>query len=188
MKARDVFFGSDDLTAGQERIRELLMYPFAGIFTALANFIAFVIMDLILKDPINIDLFGLNYDLGLIAKQFVSWVATILTAYVTNSIFVFRNRSGHLKKLLAFAAGRLSTFFLIEVALFSFMVYFAENVAQLPQGTVIFSIFGFNCTCLYVIKVLNNIILIVMNFLVSKWLVFRTVAQDSPKNRKAKNG
>lgn len=188
MNTKELLFGSDRLTKRQERIRELLMYPFAGIFTALANFISFVIMDLILANPINIDLWGINYDAGLIIKQFVSWVATILTAYVTNSFFVFRNHGDHIRKLLAFAAGRLSTFLVIEVALFSFMVYFSENIVNFPQDSVIFTIFEFKCTCLYLIKVLNNVVLIVMNFVVSKWLVFRTVSKDSPKKRKTENG
>ena len=64
------------------------------------------------------------------------------------------------------------------------MVWFSEEVVLLSQDAVVFSLFGFNCTCLYIIKVLNNCILIVMNFVVSKWLVFRTVAQDSGKERK----
>ena len=181
MKIGEILFGSDRLTAKQERIRELLMYPFAGIFTALANFVSFVIMDLILSEAIDISLFGFNYDLSLVIKQFVSWVVTIITAYITNSIFVFRNKSGHIRKLFKFAAGRLSTFLVIEVALFSFMVWLCENVLNISQDFLIFSLFGFKCTSLYIIKVLNNIVLIVMNFVVSKWLVFRIVAKDNPK-------
>ena len=58
MTARELFFGSDTLTPKQENIRQLVMYPFAGIFTALANFLSFVIIDFILKDPVMIHPFG----------------------------------------------------------------------------------------------------------------------------------
>ncbi|MBR1797362.1 MAG: GtrA family protein [Clostridiales bacterium] len=178
MKAKELFFGSDDLTAGQERLRELLMYPFAGVFTALANFLSFVIMDLILIKTINIDVFGYSYDLSLVVKQFVSWIVTILTAYATNSVFVFRNRGNHIRRLLAFAAARFSTFLVIEIALFSFMVFLSEKLLKLPKEHVLISLLGFNCTCLYVIKILNNIVLIAMNFIISKWIVFRVVNTD----------
>ena len=179
MTIKEVFFGSDRLTPKQENIRQLAMYPFAGIFTALANFLAFVLMDLLLVTPHTVDLFGYAFDLTLVLKQFVSWVATILTAHTTNRIFVFRSHGNYLLELLGFALARLSTFVVIEIGLFSFMVYWTESHLHISQDKVLFTLVTFNCTCLYIIKVLNNVVLVTLNFIMSKWLVFK--AKDKSK-------
>ena len=173
MTIKELLLGSDTLSDKQENMRELVMYPVAGIFTALANFLSFVIMDMVLSESAPADIMGYVFDLSLILKQFVSWVATILTAYATNRIFVFRSHGNFFLELLGFAAARLSTFVVIELALFSLMVYWMENHLGIDQHRLIFAILGFNCTCLYVVKVLNNLVLILMNFILSKWLVFK---------------
>lgn len=181
MKAKELLFGSDDLTEKQENIRQLIMYPFAGVFTALANFVSFVIMDLIITESMDINLFGHMYDASLVIKQLVSWVATIITAHYTNRLFVFRSHGNYFLELLGFAAARLTSFFLIEVSLFGFMVYWVESHLGVDQRHVIFSLFGFKCTCLYVIKIVNNCVLILMNYIMSKWIVFK--ARDKSKRK-----
>jgi len=173
MTPKELLFGSDSFTDKQENLRQLVMYPFAGIFTALANFVSFVIVDMLLTAPIAVMVFGYSFDLSLIVKQLVSWVATIVTAHFTNRMFVFRSHGSYILELLGFAAARLLSFFLIEVSLFTFMVYWVNLHLGLQEKDVLFSIFGFNCTCLYVIKIVNNCVLILMNFIMSKWLVFR---------------
>lgn len=182
MTIKEVLFGSDRLTPKQENIRQLAMYPFAGIFTALANFLSFVIIDLIMKEPILIAPFGFNVDLTLIVKQFVSWIATIVTAHSTNRIFVFRSHGNYLLELLGFAAARLFTFAAIEVVLFTLMVGWAESLFGLEQQDVIFTVFGFKVTSLYLTKIANNCILILVNFIMSKWIVFKA----TDKSRKCK--
>ncbi len=183
MTIKEVFFGSDRLTAKQENVRELVMYPFAGMFTALANFLSFVIMDWILVNPHTVDLMGYAFDLTLVTKQFVSWVATILTAYATNRIFVFRSHGNFFIELLGFAAARLSTFVVIELGLFSIMVYWVEHHLGIDQDHVFITLITFNVTCLYVIKIVNNVVLITVNYIMSRWIVFK--ARDKkPKDKK----
>ena len=53
------------------------------------------------------------------------------------------------------------------------MVYWVNLHLGLQEKDVLFSILGFNCTCLYIIKIVNNCVLILMNFIMSKWLVFK---------------
>ena len=173
MTPKELFFGSDSFTNKQENLRQLVMYPFAGIFTALANFISFVIADMVLTHPIDVMAFGHAFDISLIIKQLVSWVVTIVTAHFTNRMFVFRSHGSYFLELMGFAAARLLSFFLIEVALFTFMVYWVNLHLGLQEKDVLFSILGFNCTCLYIIKIVNNCVLILMNFIMSKWLVFK---------------
>jgi len=183
MTVKELFFGSDSLTPKQEQLRQLVMYPFAGIFTAIANFFSFVIMDLLITKSVNVVFIGMQFDLMLILKQLVSWIATILTAYTTNRIFVFRSYGNFLLELIGFAAARLATFLAVELALFSLMVMFLENKLGIPQTDVLINIFSFKVTYLYLVKLLNNIVLVILNFVLSKWLVFRKSLPQSSDNR-----
>ncbi|MBP5180283.1 MAG: GtrA family protein [Clostridiales bacterium] len=188
MKVKEILFGSDRLTPKQEQMREMALYPLAGIFTALANGLSFIIMNMILYNPINVDILGHSYDLCLIIKQFVSWVATIITAYTTNRIFVFRSHGNFILELLGFAAARLSTFLLIEIALFSCMVMWMENHLGIPQDKLIILIGSFEFTYIYIVKALNNIVLVIFNFVLSKWIVFRSSSKyQEMKAREKKN-
>ena len=188
MEAKEIFFGSDRLSSKQEQIREIAMYPFAGIFTALANAVSFVLMDKILMGTAVFTVFGFNLDLFLILKQFVSWIVTILTAYTTNRIFVFRSHGNFLIELIGFAAARLSTFVIVELVLFSYMVKWVESVLEVSQFTVKWSVLGFDITYLYLVKIVNNTVLVAVNFIMSKWIVFKSTGNyENMKRRKGKS-
>lgn len=181
MNIKEILFGSDSLTPRQENIRELAMYPIAGAFTAAANFVSFVIMDMLLIDPVYLTVFGRGIEISLVIKQFVSWVATILTAHTTNRIFVFRSHGNYFIELFGFAAARLSTFVLVEILLFSFMVNFLETRLGIPQDRVLFTVASFECVYLYLVKIANNIVLVILNFVLSKWIVFRAKGRKNIK-------
>lgn len=187
MTVKELVFGSDNLTPKQENTRQFVMYPIAGIFTALANFLSFVIMDFILKDPMFIHPFGYEYDLTLFIKQLVSWVATIITAHSTNRVFVFRSHGSYILELLGFAAARLFTFVAVEVLLFGLMVRWAESMFGFEQHHVFLTIIGFDITCIYLIKITNNIVLIILNFIMSKWIVFKATDPSRRKGKKAED-
>ncbi len=174
MTIREVFFGSSRFTPKQERLRQLVMYPFAGIFTAIANFVAFVLMDLLIKNSIDVVLLGNQFNSMIVLKQLVSWIATILTAYTTNRIFVFRSCGKFLVELLGFALARLSTFILIELVLFAGMVMFLEHKLGISQHQILANVGSFKVTYLYLVKIVNSIILVILNFVMSKWLIFRS--------------
>ncbi|MCR5592476.1 MAG: GtrA family protein [Saccharofermentans sp.] len=174
MRLKEILYGSDRLKPKQEQIRQMVLYPFAGIFTALANFLSFVLMNMILHDSINVVLAGRVVDISLVIKQFVSWVATIITAYTTNRIFVFRSHGNYFLELMGFAAARLSTFVFIELLLFSFMVKWMENRLGISREALIFAVGSFKFTYIYLVKILNNIALVILNFVLSKWIVFRS--------------
>lgn len=188
MTIREVFFGSSRFTPKQERLRQLVMYPFAGIFTAIANFVAFVLMDLLIKNSLDVILLGYQFDSMLVLKQLVSWIATILTAYTTNRIFVFRSCGKFLIELFGFALARLSTFILIELVLFAGMVMFLEHKLGIPQTKVLFEAGSFKVTYLYLVKVVNSIILVILNFVMSKWLVFRSALPNTSDKRSNSDG
>jgi len=180
MTIKEILFGSDRLTKRQAQVRELAMYPVAGAFTAVANAVSFILMDLIITKTFSVSIFGLSFDLFVILKQFVSWIATVITAYTTNRIFVFRSHGNFLIELAGFAAARLSTFLVIEVGIFSLMVMCLEHFFMVPTTHVLATVGSLNITCLYLIKFLNNLILVVANYVMSKWFVFKS-SSGKPK-------
>ena len=96
---------------------------------------------------------------------------------------MFRSHGNYFLELLGFAAARLFTFATIEVLLFSLMVRWSNTLLGLDQHDVLFSIIGFDITCIYIVKIVSNIVLIIVNFILSKWIVFKAT---DPSRRKGK--
>lgn len=100
--------------------------------------------------------------LEVIASNIIAWLLSVLFAYLTNRKFVFKSEakgfSSVLKECINFFLGRLSTGILDTVIMF-----------------VCVDLLAFNDV---VMKVLSNIIVIVLNYLISKLLVFRTKGEQ----------
>jgi putative flippase GtrA len=124
--------------------REIAAYGIFGVLTTLVNIAAYWL----LAHPLGI---------STIFSTVIAWTAAVLFAYATNRRWVFhsgaRTRREILKELLAFFACRIATG-VLDVAL---MYVFVE-------------LLGFND--LYV-KTASNIIVIVGNYLASKWIIFK---------------
>lgn len=92
---------------------------------------------------------------ALLANVF-SWVAAVSFAYVTNRVWVFastaKGAKAVLKELAAFFGGRLMTLGFEELVLF-LLIHLAHWDSTL-------------------VKVLAQIGVLVLNFVISKWLVF----------------
>lgn len=181
MTFKELLYGSDRFSKKQEGYRKFLMYFLSGILTTLANGVCFVVFDKLVSAEAYVTVIRWKLDMFLILNQAVAWIASTLTAFFTNRAFVFKSHGNIFLELLGFSAARLSTFITIEIALFSAMVMFLEHNLGVASGTLIFEILGFDFTYLYEVKILNSIILVAVNYFMSKWLVFRN--RDSKKNR-----
>ena len=93
----------------------------------------------------------------------IAWVAAVTFAYVTNRIWVFESkRKGFLPilgEIAAFAGGRVATLLLQEAIMFVFCTWLGLNE--------------------YLFKIIAAVLVIILNYFISKLLVFR-------KNRKGK--
>lgn len=91
------------------------------------------------------------------AADVIAWVAAVLFAFVTNRIWVFESKKhGFLPvmgELAAFAGGRVLTLLLQEGMI-----------------ALLFSVLGLNK---YLVKVLAAVVVIILNYFISKLLVFR---------------
>ena len=118
-------------------------YIIFGILTTIVNIAVFYILT---------QLMGLPY---LISNAF-AWILSILFAYVTNRQFVFNidenNRNNFSKGLAYFFSGRLLTGMLDMGVMFALVTILSVNIT--------------------ISKILVNIIVVVLNFLISKFIIF----------------
>lgn len=130
--------------------KDKLLYLFFGALTTLVNLVVFYVLT---EKPWKI-----NVTVGNV----ISVIAAILFAYVTNKIWVFCSRTNGAKELFSefcrFVGGRLSTMF-IEVG----GVYLIFNVMGYPKMGA---------------KLLTQVIVIIGNYFISKFLVFRGDKKD----------
>jgi putative flippase GtrA len=173
MTFKELLYGSDRFTPKQEKTRMFAMYFFTGIFTMLANLICFVLFDKLVRAEYNVTIIRWSFDLFLILNQTIAWLAATMTAFFTNRAFVFRSHGNVLIELLGFCAARFATLVFIEIGLFTVLVMVVEHNAGISTDTLIFEIIGFDFTWLYVVKIVNSIVLVAVNYILSRWIVFR---------------
>lgn len=124
--------------------REQMAYLFFGVLTTLCNYAAYYALTRWLL-------------LGMEAGNAVAWLISVLFAFITNKRFVFQSKSWAPRVALPelggfFAARALSL--LLDTALLILMVRYLhmnDLIAKIPA----------------------NILVIVFNYVASKWLIFR---------------
>lgn len=173
MTFKELLYGSSRFSEKQEKFRRFAMYFLTGILTCLANFICFVLFDKLVNAELHATIIRWDFDLMLILNQTVAWIASTLTAFFTNRAFVFRSKGNVFLELLGFCCARLSTLISIEIALFTVLVMFLEHNMNIPTDTLIMEIGTFDLTWLYIVKLVDSIVLVAVNYILSRWIVFR---------------
>ena len=124
--------------------KEVLLYLFFGGCTTLVNIISYFV----LRQT------GIA---GITISTIVSWILSVLFAYITNKIFVFESKTTTLKELanefIAFVSGRLFTGFLDLVIMLVFVDVLNFNEAMM--------------------KIFSNVIVVVLNYIFSKLWIFK---------------
>lgn len=133
----------------QNRVREIILYLIFGVLTTAVNIAVYFICSRL-------------FYFQVISSNIIAWLLSVLFAYLTNRKFVFKSKadgfSSVLKECMNFFLGRLSTGILDTVIMFVSVDLLAFNDA--------------------IMKVLSNIIVIVLNYLISKLLVFKTKGEQ----------
>ena len=125
------------------KYKEPLLYLFFGGLTTLISIFVFWLFN----GP-----FGLNE----LVANLISWVLAVLFAFLTNKTWVFKStgqEKSFLQLMLSFYAGRLLTLGIEELLLFVFITWL-----------------GFNSMA---VKIVAQVVVIVLNYVISKLLVFR---------------
>lgn len=126
------------------KYKDLILYAFFGVCTTLINWGSYFLCFNILHIP-------------NVPSTIIAWVLSVAFAFITNKIWVFESKSFNGKILLheiwTFIAARLATGFL-DVAI----MYFAVDVFSMNSN---------------VWKMISNILVIIINYVFSKLIIFR---------------
>ncbi len=123
--------------------KEILMFLVFGVLTTAVDF-------------------GISYmlyptELNIHVIHVISWIGAVAFAYVTNRIFVFESKTrgfgAILREIAAFAAGRALTLVLQELVVF--VLHDKLDISE------------------YVVKLPAAVIVVVLNFIIGKLVVFR---------------
>lgn len=130
-------------------LKEFVLYALFGILTVAANIGTFM---------------GLRH-IGITTgvANAVAWLASVIVAYITNRIWVFRSTVSHIMREFAtFAFYRLMTGILDEVIVVT-LVEMTGSPAAIPDKLWEFAV-----------KTGSNIIVIILNYVFSKKRIFRS--------------
>lgn len=134
-----------DCIKGQyHKHEQSILYVFFGAITTVINTICYVL----LYEWLNVN--------NLIST-IVAWVLSVVVAFVTNKIYVFKSQKNKsyeiLKEIVSFFACRIMTGVLDTIIMF-------VAVDWLQQNGIVW-------------KVIVNFLVIIINFFISKFLVFK---------------
>lgn len=127
--------------------REALAYIFWGFVTTLVNYAAYFACTKLLS---------IHY----IVSNVIAWVIAVVFAYLVNKVFVFGakdwSRGKLIREIWQFTAARVFS-----------------GVVETGMLWVLVDIMGYRDS---VIKIIAGIFVIVVNYVVSKWVVFRQIS------------
>lgn len=98
---------------------------------------------------------NITFDINELIANFISWIIAVLFAFFTNRRWVFETDNGQniWKQLLSFTSGRVVTLIVGEVIIFIFV-----SCMEFPSLLIAF---------------LAQVVVIVLNYIFSKWITFK---------------
>ena len=138
----------DKLKELYTKYKSVILYLFFGVCTTAVNFIVFYLLDFVHIGPLKVD---------LVIDNTISWVASVIFAYITNKKWVFESEAETKKELIK----EISSFFSCRIA-----TYVMDTVIMHVCVTVC----GMNK---WIIKIVSNVLVIILNYVASKLLVFK---------------
>ena len=140
------------------KYKELIVYGIFGVCTTLVNFVTYKLCNVI---------FGTDYYL---LSNVIAWLVSVIFAYVTNKLFVFESKSWNIKlvakEVSSFFSARIFSFVIEEAGLFLLI-----DICNMKEIAV--DAFGFTVSGNMISKVLLAVVVVVLNYFFSKFVVFR---------------
>ncbi|HEB4999570.1 TPA: GtrA family protein [Clostridioides difficile] len=127
-----------------KKYRETILYLFFGAFTTLVNIVSYLFFTRVIL-------------FNFMVANALAWILAVLFAYVTNKFFVFNSKRIELrflfKEFLSFVSFRILSG-IIEMVIMYIMIdlFFVNDV---------------------IVKVFTNIVVIILNYLFSKMIIFK---------------
>ena len=140
------------------KYKELIIYGVFGVGTTLVNFLTYKLFNMLL---------GVDFYL---VSNIIAWFVSVVFAYVSNKLFVFESKSWELKlvakEVLSFFAARVFSFLVEEAGLFLLVDIFGMK-------DFAFEVYGFTISGNMISKVILAVVVVVMNYFFSKFVIFR---------------
>lgn len=131
-----------------KKYEELIMYIIVGVCTMIVSLVSYFIMANTLQ---------MYYQ----AANIISWVLAVAFAYVTNKKYVFKSSytsvQATTKELVSFVSSRVASL-LVEIL----SMFFFVQVCQIDDN---------------IVKLMNQVLVTVLNYIFSKFWVFRKEKQ-----------
>lgn len=138
--------------------REILSYLFFGVLTTLVSILSFEAFGLILGK----DLYLLN--------NILSWIIAVIFAFFVNKLWVFESKSFKFSvirtEIIGFLSARILSLGLEEAGLFLMIDLLKFNVLKTE-------ILGFSLTGELIAKLIMQIIVVIANYIFSKFIIFK---------------
>ena len=170
---KKIVFGDPSFTESQEKKRKLFMYLVSGGITTVANWVVYIVFDLLVQSDMMVTMFGSEFSLKIAVKQIVGWIVAVTVAYILNRITVFRSKGNVIRELFTFAGARVLSFVVLELGVMYLMVWACEAITGQPVSTPMFMIAAFAFTYDYLVKLINCVFVVIANYVLSKIMVFR---------------
>lgn len=131
-----------------EKYKHIIAYLFWGVVTTVINLAVFQILSS-----------GIHWNYQL--ANVIAWFVSVLVAYFTNKVWVF---GSHYTTVSDFLVEMLRFFFYRALTLVIDIVITFIGISVLgfkdPMGQ-------------FIVKVIDNVIVIIANYIFSKWLIFK---------------
>ena len=111
----------------------------------------------------------LYYKFGVtnVVSNIVAWVLAVLFAYITNKLYVFNSKSWEIDYLLR------------EIALF----FSARLLTGIIDTAIMYMVVDLMNQEAFVWKLLTNVIVVVLNYLASKFIIFKDRDKEKDKEK-----
>lgn len=153
------------------KYKEIIMYLIFGVLTTVVSWGSYALFERAFKGAI------VDVNILVAVANVLSWVAAVLFAYITNKLFVFESKSFKptdvCKELGLFVGSRLVSGALEWIGV-PLLVWLGLNQ----------TIFGFEGM---LAKVLVSIIVVILNYILSKLIVFKKEKTDNSSDLKDNN-
>ena len=140
------------------KYKEMLLYLIFGVLTTIVNLASFWIFTKIFGE----ELYLIN--------NAIAWVAGVVFAFVTNKLFVFESKTWKSKiagkEFIEFVGARLFSFGVEEGGMWLF-------VDILAFGEKSLTLFGFTITGQIIAKLVLAVIVVILNYFFSKFIIFK---------------
>lgn len=141
-----------------KKYSELINYVIFGVLATIVNLVSFKLIGLLLGESLYL------------VTNIISWIITVIFAYFTNKIWVFKSNSWEirvlLKELVGFFGARLFSLAVEEAGLWLL-------IDLLKMKEYSFSMLQFDITGSMIAKIIMQVVVVILNYVFSKLIIFK---------------